>query len=271
MNELEPNRREQLLADAALGWVDEADRAELDALLADPAAQREREQLERAAVLGGLAVAADADGEAASLLATAAKLHADAASFFAARRQREQAPSHLWRLAPWLLAAASVILALWPHDAPVPVETGPVEVAPAVARSALMQRPSTEWLQWNWQPGPELRQAALAGDVVWAVGRDEGYLRLRGLPPLDPAHRYQLWVVDGKRQGPPVDGGLLPALDAVAGGAAGGAAGSAPGEVVVHVRARLPVRSAAAFVLTIEAAEGVVVSSQEHVAAIAKP
>ena len=270
MNELEPNRREQLLADAALGWVDEADRAELDALLADPAAQREREQLERAAALGGLAVATDADGEAASLLATAAKLHADAASFFAAQRRRAPATSGLWRAAPWLLAAASVVLALWPHDAPAPVE-----VAPAVARSALMQRPSTEWLQWNWQPGPELRQAALAGDVVWAVGRDEGYLRLRGLPPLDPAHRYQLWVVDGKRQGPPVDGGLLPALDAVAGGAAGSvagsAAGSAPGEVIVHVRARLPVRSAAAFVLTVEPAEGVVVSSQEHVAAIAKP
>lgn len=258
MNELEPTRREELLADAALGWVDDAERAELDALLADPSAQREREELERAAALGGLAVAADADGEAASLLAMAAKLHADAASFFAARRQREQAPSHLWRLAPWLLAAASVVLALWPHDAPAPVE-----VEPAVARSALMQRPSSEWLQWKWQPGPELRQAALAGDVVWAVERDEGYLRLRGLPPLDPAHRYQLWVVDGKRQGPPVDGGLLPALDA--------GAGSASGEVVVHVRARLPVRSAAAFVLTVEPAEGVVVSSQEHVAAIAKP
>ncbi|MFN9705714.1 MAG: hypothetical protein ACK595_12950, partial [Planctomycetota bacterium] len=120
MNELEPNRREQLLADAALGWVDEADRAELDALLADPAAQREREQLERAAALGGLAVATDADGEAASLLATAAKLHADAASFFAAQRRRAPAPSGLWRAAPRVGAAATGVQAVWPHHAPAP-------------------------------------------------------------------------------------------------------------------------------------------------------
>jgi hypothetical protein len=48
MNELEPTRREELLADAALGWVDDADRAELDALLADPSAERDRAALERA-------------------------------------------------------------------------------------------------------------------------------------------------------------------------------------------------------------------------------
>lgn len=253
MNELEPTRREELLADAVLGWVDEADRAELDALLADPAAQREREQLERAAALGGLAVNAPADGEAAALLAMAAKLHTDAASFFDTQRARERGPSRVWRAAPWLLAAASVALVLWPQGEPAAIE-----VAPAVARSALLQRPNAEWVQWNWQPGPGLRQAQLAGDVVWAVGRDEGFLRLRGLPPLDPAHRYQLWVVDGKRQGPPVDGGLLPPTEG-------------RDEVVVHVHAKLPVQSEAAFVLTIESAEGVVVSSQEHVAAIAKP
>lgn len=253
MNELEPTRREELLADAALGWVDDADRAELDALLADPSAERDRAALERAAAIGGLA-AAPADGEAAALLAMAARLHTDAASYFAAQRARTVAPARVWRAAPWLLAAASVVLVLWPQGEPAAVE-----MAPAVARSALMQRPNTEWVQWNWQPGPSLRQAPLAGDVVWAVGRDEGYLRLRGLPPLDPGHRYQLWVVDGKRQGPPVDGGLLPPLGQVA------------DEVIVHVHAKLPVQSESAFVLTIEAAEGVVVSSQEYVAAIAKP
>lgn len=252
MNELEPNRRDELLADAALGWIDDADRAELDALLADPAARREREELERAAALGSLAVGGPDDGEAAALLAMAAKLHGDAATFFAARRA--PAPSRAFRAAPWLLAAASVLLLLWPHGEPAAGQ-----LAPELARSELMRRPSGEWVQWNWQPGPSMRQAPLQGDVVWAVGRDEGYLRLRGLPPLDAQHRYQLWVVDGKRQGPPVDGGLLPAI------------GKADEEVVVHVHARLPVQSAAAFVLTIESSEGVVVSSQEHVAAVAKP
>lgn len=256
--DLEPTRREALLADAVFGLVDDADRDELAALLRDPQVQREYEELERAAALAGLAAAApagdapSADREAADMLALAAKLHADAAAHFdAARVASARARRHPLRVLPWLLAAASVALALWPHGEPTPL-------APSAMRAALLQQPASQWVQWDWQPGPSPLRGALQGDVVWSVGRDEGYLRLRGLPQLDGGHRYQLWILDGSRQGAPVDGGLLPSV------------GSGD-EVVVRVAARLPVRREAGFVLTVEDADGVVVSAQEHVVGIAKP
>lgn len=42
-------------------------------------------------------------------------------------------------------------------------------------------------------------------------------------------------------------------------------------QIVVPIRATLPVRQAAAFVVTVEERGGVVVSAQEHVVALAKP
>lgn len=250
MTDVELSRRDELLVDDVLAWTDDAARAELDALLRDPAALGERAAIERAAALAGLVVdGAPADDGAARQAALVARLHADAAAYFAARPRPGMPWSHrVLHVAPWLLAAASVALLLWPH--------GPS--APAAARAALLQQPATQWVRWDWQPGPSPRRGAVQGDVVWAVGSDEGYLRLSGLPALDAGHRYQLWIVDSARQGPPVDGGVL-------------AMPGASGEVVVPVRARLKVGSEAAFVLTIEAADGVVVSAQEHVVAIAKP
>ncbi len=253
-HDAEPTRREALLADAALGWVDDADRAELAALLQDPAAQRELAELERAAALGGVASdEAVPAPEAMAMLQLAARMHGDAAAFFARERQAaapRSARLQPLRLLPWLLAAATIALLLFPHE--------PAPLAPAAARDALLRQPASNWVRWPWQAGAGAPQASVQGDVVWSVGRDEGYLRLRGLPPLDEAHRYQLWIVDSSRQGPPVDGGLL----AVVAGA---------DEVVVPVRARLPVGSEAAFVLTVEDAAGVVVSAQKQVVAIAKP
>lgn len=252
-SDLDPSRRETLLADAVFGWVDEADREELEALLRDPQAQREYEELERAAaVAGAVADTPAAERDVDAMLALAAKLHADAGAHFAAMRaEAARARLHPLRVLPWLLAAASIVLAMWPQMPPTPIE-------PGFARAALLQQPASQWVRWDWQPGPSPRRGEVQGDVVWAVGSDEGYLRLRGLPQLDVGHRYQLWIVDGSRQGPPIDGGLLPSL-------------RGDGEVVVRMAAHLPVLREAGFVLTIENADGVVVSAQEHVVAIAKP
>lgn len=255
--ELEPSRCEALLADAALGWVDEAERDELAALLRDPQAQREYEQLERAAAVAGIVAAASAaERDVDAMLALAAKLHADAAAHFAAARvESARARRHPLRALPWLLAAASVVLALWPHGEPTPV-------VPSLAREALLQQPASQWVQWDWQPGPSPLRGDVQGDVVWAVGRHHGFLRLRGLPKLDMDHSYQLWILDGSRQGAPVDGGVL-------GNISSGVAESE--EVVVRVSSRLPVRREAGFVLTVEGYDGAVVSAQEHVVAVAKP
>ena len=73
----------------------------------------------------------------------------------------------------------------------------------------------------------------------------------------DPAMRqYQLWIFDGGRDKRyPVDGGVfdIPANAT---------------EVVLPIRAALPVLSPKAFAVTIEKPGGVVVSGREHVVAL---
>ncbi len=107
-----------------------------------------------------------------------------------------------------------------------------------------------------WKPGPSPKSGAVSGEVVWSQERQEGFLTFKGLPPLDDDHRFQLWIVDGNREGAPVDGGVFGLADANA-------------ETVVPVQARLPIGKPAAFVVTVETKAGVVVSKQEHVVAIA--
>jgi anti-sigma-K factor RskA len=84
-------------------------------------------------------------------------------------------------------------------------------------------------------------------------------MRFTGLAPNDRARwQYQLWIFDKRRdQRYPVDGGVF---DIPAGAA----------EVLVPIHARLPVGEATMFVVTVEPVGGVVVSSRERIALIAK-
>lgn len=116
----------------------------------------------------------------------------------------------------------------------------------------------TSVLHRHWQPGPSPRHGDVHGDVVWSHERQDGWLTFRGLPKLDPDHAYQLWIVDARREGPPVDGGLFTISDPDA-------------ETLVPIHAHLRIDQPAAFVITIEPKDGVVVSKQEHVVAIASP
>lgn len=252
MSDLQPTRREELLADGALAWLDDRDAAAFAAVMRDPTAAAEFAGFERAVAAVTIACVEPAAAEQTRLLQLTAKLQADAQAFFAATgpaaRPLAAGRSPWLRLSPWAIAAASLLFAMWP---------GAATATPASARASLLQS-SADVVRCAWQPGPSPRRGTIEGDVVWDAARQEGYLRLRGLPELDPSQRYQLWIVDGDRSGPPVDGGLL-ALPPVA------------GEAVVRVSPRLPVAKAKAFVLTVERAEGAVVSAQEHVVAIATP
>ena len=156
-------------------------------------------------------------------------------------------------LAPFLLgaaAAAAAVLLLGPSPS-----TAPEAATPQAAYGALAADPLCN-LKLAFQPGPSPMGAQLAGDVVWSDARQQGYLRFRGLPQLDPAtQQFQLWIFDRDRSAEqPVDGGLFDA---------------AAGEVLVPIDAKLPVHHATAFALTVEPRGGVVVSRREHLVAVA--
>jgi hypothetical protein len=125
---------------------------------------------------------------------------------------------------------------------------------PSVPLHELRQRALAEparTLRLDWNAGPSTIGQRVEGDVVWRTDWQDGWLRFRGLPPLPPNQRYQLWIVDAERQGAPVDGGLFDA--------------PADGDTLVKIDARLPIGDPKGFVVTVEDRRGAVVSGQEQV------
>jgi hypothetical protein len=114
-------------------------------------------------------------------------------------------------------------------------------------------------LRRNWAPAGDPAGNGVRGDVVWDARTQTGYMRFAGLRRNDPAiEQYQLWIFDARRdERYPVDGGVF---DVRGDG----------GEVVVPIRARLPVGSPRAFAVTIERPGGVVVSDRSRVVVIAR-
>ena len=170
----------------------------------------------------------------------------------------------------WLAAAACLVLAViaWnrpPQQAPtaqlspppaaVPPAAPPAPPTPAEERAALLAR--TDSLKVTFGATKDPAAHGVSGDVVWDPATQRGFMRLVGLAPNDPAVRqYQLWIFDGGRDKRyPVDGGVfdIPANAT---------------EVVLPIRAALPVLSPKAFAVTIEKPGGVVVSGREHVVAL---
>lgn len=151
----------------------------------------------------------------------------------------------------WLAAAACLALAAvgWLRHAP---SSG------APSDSALLRRPDT--IRWAWQAAADSRLAGLEGEVIFNPTTQQGSMRLRNLPALDPAtQQYQLWIVDPDRK-QPVDGGVF---DAVAAGPSG--------EAVIPINAKLRVDKPGAFAITIERRGGVVVSDGPLAAVAAPP
>jgi hypothetical protein len=164
-------------------------------------------------------------------------------------------------LAPWMgwvAAAAALVLAVlawWPSARPGPTPSPSIE---AQRQSLLAQGDVLrgDWSGWGDSPAVD----GVQGDVVWSPERQEGYMRFRGLAPNNPGEaQYQLWIVDAARgeplKVPPVDGGVFD----VAG----------RGEVIVPIRAKLPVGQAVAFAITVEPPGGVVVSDQSRKVVVA--
>jgi hypothetical protein len=111
---------------------------------------------------------------------------------------------------------------------------------------------------WSITEDPAASEAS--GDLVWDDRRQEGYMRFKNLAPNDPdVYQYQLWIFDATRdERHPVDGGVF---DVPAGS----------DEVIVPIRAKLPVGAPVLFAITVERPGGVVVSDRERIALVAKP
>jgi hypothetical protein len=111
------------------------------------------------------------------------------------------------------------------------------------------------------RPGGGQKELAITGDVVWSDARQEGYLRFRGLPANDPKrYQYQLWIFDaGRDERFPVDGGVFDIARV-----------TADGDVIVPIRAKLPVGRPGLFAVTRERPGGVVVSDRKEIACLAK-
>ena len=175
-----------------------------------------------------------------------ARVLAEAATFAPARNPgRAPAPVPRARAWPWLAAAAALVLAAigwWPNAADLPV---------AQQRAALLAAGAAP-LAWTATEDPAA--AGAGGDVVWDAALRQGVMRFSALAPNEPTRfQYQLWIFDAARdERYPVDGGVF---DIPAGG----------GEVLIRIRANLPVSNAVLFAVTVEAPGGVVVSSRERI------
>lgn len=160
----------------------------------------------------------------------------------------------------WFAMAASLVLAIigwWPRFTG---DSQQVAEVPSVQeqRQQLAAKPSVVRRNWTATSEPAARGAK--GDVVWDPETQQGYVRFSGLAVNDPRkQQYQLWIFDAARGDKyPVDGGVFDIPP------------NAQGEVVVPIQARLPVRDAAMFAVTLERAGGVVVSEREHIVVLAK-
>jgi anti-sigma-K factor RskA len=244
----EQDRLEELLAQRATEGLSAADAAELAQLLARHP-NVDAQAYERAAAAIHVAELGRHEPMPAHVRdAVLARAPRGVSRLAAARPVTPPRRAGAW---PWLAAAAALVVAIlgwWPH------QQGPPAVG---AERAALVAAGARPIDWKATEDPAATGAK--GDVVWDPRTQRGFMRIVGLAANEPTRlQYQLWIFDRLRdQRYPVDGGVF---DIPAGG----------GEVIVPIRARLPVGDATLFAITVEAAGGVVVSSRERIVLLAQ-
>ena len=273
----EPNSNTQrlhdLLADQALGGLPAQEQTELNQLLElspiDP------ESFERTAALAALALnPGPHEPMPAELLA---RIASDAERHLPARQaQPKLSQSYRERqtvsppiiVAPkggpryrevlaWCASAACLLFAVltWWHYRPA---TSSTTTNLAEARKSLIaDTPDAVKVAWTATEEPTAKGAS--GDVVWSNAKQQGFLRFRGLAANDLKEtQYQLWIFDAKQdERYPIDGGVFD-VDPQS------------GDVIVPIRAKLHVVDPKMFAVTVEKPGGVVVSSRDRIALLAK-
>lgn len=175
-----------------------------------------------------------------------------------------------WRVwGGWVAAAACLAVAVtaWnrPAQSPVPDGLGTATGEPSGQRAGLvdptvlldrLKVDSTTKTTALVVNEPVMGPPPIAGDIFWSDARQEGVLKISGLPPIQhPGDEYQLWITDALRdERYPVDGGLFRVE---------------PGQkdVKVLIKPRVRIDCATTFAITVERAGGVVVSDRRSLVA----
>src|SRR5205085_11981444 len=97
------------------------------------------------------------------------------------------------------------------------------------------------------------------GDVIWSNTKQQGFMRFKGLPTMNPAvNEYQLWIFDSEQdERYPIYGGVLEINPET-------------GEAIVQIKATFKVSQPKLFAITIEKPGGVVVSDRGKLVLLAK-
>lgn len=249
MSTFHMNRVDELLAEDAIWGLDDEAREELQRLLTEQQLEFDSSWQHSAAVATLALQQKDVHTPSpvliASLRAAAPHLHANL--------QANQVVKLRANPVNMLLAAALLMLGVvvsW--DGMARSGGGSADLDPVELRQALIRTGDAAVWGWTGQ--------SLQGDVVWDGRAQRGVMRFRGLSVNDPSvQQYQLWIFDAQRnEAHPVDGGVFDIP-------------SANGDVVIPIDPKIIVHEAQAFVVTVEAPGGVVVSSREQVVGQAKP
>ncbi len=133
----------------------------------------------------------------------------------------------------------------------------PKEETASALRERLLALKTTARVEWNATKDPAAKGAT--GDVVWNAEEQRGTMRFKGLAKNDATRaQYQLWIFDKARDDKyPVDGGVFDVDNET-------------GDVVVAIKAKLPVDKPTLFAVTVEKPGGVVVSKRERIVVTAK-
>jgi len=254
-------RLHELLTDLELGLLDDAERAELDALTREIEAEDASFDVEAelAAVAEDLALthAALAHGRQPieplpqhlhDRLVTEAGRHFGWSPSALEPSPRASAPAPVHRPSfgarlGWVAAAAAAV-------ALVVVLTRPDDAAEPESFEGFVARADDE-IVVDWDATQPLGEG-VTGAVAWSASEQTGVMRFDGLEPNDPSvSQYQLWIIDAERPGEdPVDGGVFDVASS--------------GRVEVPIDAKLAVGSPAVFAVTVEKPGGVVVSDQSQ-------
>ncbi|HTK37966.1 MAG TPA: anti-sigma factor [Pyrinomonadaceae bacterium] len=279
MNENTEETRLDLLIKQAVYGLTEAEQQQLDDLEIHNKRVSDETFAQTAAAISLVAV--DRKDEMPQALRS--KILADAYELFDAKAQPETAATvgepesvvytlpaarrPFWDWLGWAVAAAACValaINIWVTSFRPAPQVGYVTPTPTPE-----QRPGTEQMREQLiASAPDMMRVTLgagnmknmqpSGDIVWSNAKQQGYLRLTGLPKNDPGKQtYQVWIVaDNQDPKTPVDGGVFDV--------------NSDGEMVIPINPKVKALNPKAFAITIEKPGGVVVSTQEKVAALGK-